>query len=257
MTSYRDETIAGVQRLEMHDFGQNPTVAVESALFDVARFGVSQLCNIGPVLSERDNEKMFRWAKSNPDIYGNIESQAEMMASKAYLLDGTLSDLQANLAHCTVAGVERNATFIRYREPAFEIKWHTDISFPAGKSGVRALFPMGQSDGSSLVVSRLQFDGDHKRLQKDLSQVPLSAHLRIMYKNRTAILMAEGIGGMKVMADDGKLYGVESPPHSGLHDLANPCSRVVSIADFVLRITKANNNAFVVPISPEDLRLAS
>jgi len=251
-----------VQSLEAHDFGANPDLAVSQALIDVARFGVAQLCNIGPVLAPDDLEAMLLWAeRHSKDTDGLIKNTADEINSRADIFAPTIKALVSKLSDNTVTGLTLRQKSLRKRQPLPRPDWHYDGAISKViDSGIRTVFPLiGPEDnrGTSFLVSRLisGVDEDRDAMINLLRNLPPESHLRIPYGSRTAVLMAEGTGGMRVVCPDNDTkYGVESPFHAGWHDPKNPSTRPLLVVDCTLDKARRNNNAFRVPIPSSQLR---
>lgn len=257
--------LAEVQSLEAHNFGANPDIAVRSALIDVARYGVAQICNIGPVLTDNDLQAMSLWAEHyKKDDDGLINGISDEINSRADIFGATIKELFGTLAAKTTAGLSVEQRSLRARGVLDRPDWHKDGSdFQIVAPGIRAIFPIMLSDDkskSSLLVSRNLTDIHTKQeaLATMHNRLPISTHLSVPYSPRSALLMAEGTGGMKVICEgQDEIYGVESPLHAGWCDRDNLATRHMLVVDGVLRKSKRNNSAFRISISPEQLRLVA
>lgn len=256
--------LSDVQSLEAHNFDANPGVAVQGALLDVARYGVAQLCNIGPVLSPEELQAMSLWAELHEDdIDGLIRSKTDEINSRVDVFAPTIKTLFGELGANTTTGLSVEQMSLREREPFNRPDWHKDgQASQVIASGLRAIFPLLLPEDatiSSFLVSRhiLSDNTDRRVATESVQELPISAHLTVPYRPRTAVLMAEGTGGMKVISqNDGIMYGVESPMHAGWCNPANPVTRYMLVVDSLHKKSKRNNSAFKVPLPPERLRLA-
>ncbi len=256
--------LAEVQSLEAHDFAANPDSAVQGALLDVARYGVAQLCNIGPVLTEEELKAMSFWAKhhvGDDNFDGLVHSRADKVNGRVDIFTPTIESFFGKLSKNTVAGLRMEQMCLRERKPVQVPGWHNDGTISQPKAtGIRAIFPLIEphdNSQSSLLVSRRTYDPDESLNEQisELKGLPIDSHLKVIYRPRSAVLMAEGPMGMKVICPgDDTVFGIESPLHAGWCDPENLVSRSLLVVDALLRKPKGNKNAFRIPATTDQLR---